>query len=151
MQIGEIKDIIKSRKGSNLSVIIGKTLKTRKGVSDLVEKVTSIVIRGGIDYDNQKAVQEKRESGELPAENAGLPWGEWVEFPLHIAHKGTDYARFYPASGIDFPVKSEYYLNGELTTKEAVQSLCLASEFPQKKDEPLCYTIKAENVRAIII
>lgn len=151
MNIIDIKNILKAHKGSNLRAIWGKTLKTRKGVTDIVEKVTGIVVRGGIDYDNLSIVKEKRESGDLPSENAGLSWGEWLEFPIHITHKGTDYARFYPASGIDFPVKVEYYLNGELATKEQVEPLCLASEFPKREDTPLCYTVKAENVRAILI
>ena len=118
----------------------------------LVEKVTSMIIRGGIEYDNQGVVIEGRENGSLPEENAGLPWGQWAEYPFHIEHKGSDYARFYSASGIAFEPKVEYYLNGELTTKAAIEPLCLASEF-RKSDEPapLAMTIKADNVRAIII
>jgi hypothetical protein len=208
MKIQDIKDIISTRKAANVRAFCGKNLKTRKGVSDVVEKVTSLVVRGGIDYDNMKVVKEGREDGSLPSENAGLPWGEWAEFPYHIAHKGQDYARFYPASGNDistgkgFVPHVEYYLNGELTTKEAVTSICLASEFPERKfiltdlcdpneevkklnieevkeflkgwndvygtsfespedfdcplyslveEKPLCFTIKAENVRAILV
>ena len=157
MEISEIKNAISTRKGSNVRAIWAKTLKTRKGVSDVVEKVTSLVVRGGIDYDNMKAVQEGREDGSLPAENAGLPWGEWAEFPYHISHKGTDYARFYPASGIDiatgaaFVPHVEYFLNGELAEKKDIQEICLASEFPNRDEAPLCFTIKAENVRAILV
>jgi hypothetical protein len=152
VKIDEIKSVLKSHKGQNLRAILGKQMKTYKGVADVVEKVTSIVIRGGIEYDNQKVVVEGREDGTLPEENAGLPWGDWVEYPLHIAHKGSDYARFYMASGISFEPKVEYYLNGELTTKAAIEPLCLASEF-RKSDEPapLAMTIKADNVRAILI
>jgi len=157
MNITDIKNILKEHRGQNLRAIWGKALKTRKGVTDLVEKVTSIVIRGAIDYDNLAVVQEKRESGELPAENAGLPWGEWAEFPLHITHKGTDYARFYNGSGInvangqEFRPMVEYYLNGELSDKATVEPLCLASEFRSSEDKPDCYTVKAENVRAILV
>jgi hypothetical protein len=151
MNIAEIKNILSTRKGSNLSAIFGKELKTRKGVTDCVEKVTSIVVRGGIEYDNQKVVIEGREDGTLPAENAGLPWGQWAEFPYHIEHKGTDYVRFYSASGIAFEPKVEYYLNGILVDKAQVQPLCLASEFPNRQDAPLAMTVKAENVKAIII
>jgi hypothetical protein len=168
VKIDEIKSVIKSHKGQNLSVILGKQLKTRKrildsamigdneititGESPVVEKVTSIVIRGGIEYDNQKVVIEGREDGTLPDENQGLPWGEWAEYPFHITHKGSDYARFYAASGLSFEPKVEYYLNGKLSTKAIVEPLCLASEF-RKSDEPmpLCMTIKADNVKAIVI
>lgn len=152
MKIEEFKAIVSSRKGQNLSAIFGRPMKTRKGVIGNVEKVSSVVIRGGIDYDNMNVVKEGREDGTLPAENAGLPWGEWAEFPLHIAHKGIDYARLYPASGLDFRPKVEYYLDGVLVEKSVIEPLCLASEFPKKGDEaPLCYTIKAENLRAILI
>jgi hypothetical protein len=152
MNINEIVGILTSNKGRNLRAIWGKSLKLRKDAGAVnVEKVTSIVIRGGIDYDNLAIVQEKREDGSLPSDPQSLPWGEWVQFPIHIAHKGTDYARFYPASGINFETKVEYYLDGELTTKEAIQPLCLASEFPKRDEAPLCYSVKAENVKAILI
>lgn len=157
MKISEIKNAISTRKGSNVRAIWGKQLKTYKGITDVVEKVTSLVVRGGIDYDNMAVVKEGREDGSLPEENAGLPWGQWAEFPYHIEHKGQDYARFYPASGVDiatgnaFVPSVEYYLNGELTTKQMVSGLCLASEFPNREEAPLCYTIKAENVKAILI
>jgi hypothetical protein len=151
VNIIDIKNILATRKGQNLSAVFGKELKTRKGVQDCVEKVTSIVVRGGIDYDNQALVKEGREDGSLPEENAGLPWGQWAEFPYHITHKDTDYVRFYSASGLSFEPKVEYYLNGELTTKETIQPLCLASEFPNRQDAPLAMTVKAENVKAILI
>jgi hypothetical protein len=168
VNIVDIKNILATRKGQNLSVVIGKQLKTYKkvldivpigeteeiltGVAPVVEKVTSFVIRGGIEYDNQKIVKEGREDGSLPEENAGLPWGQWAEYPFHIEHKGSDYARFYAASGLSFEPKVEYFLNGKLTTKAVIEPLCLASEF-RKSDEPmpLCMTIKAENVKAILI
>ena len=157
MEISEIKNAISTRKGSNVRAIWAKNLKTRKGVSDVVEKVTSLVVRGGIDYDNMKTVKEGREDGSLPSENAGLPWGEWAEFPYHITHKGTEYARFYPASGIDiatgaaFVPHVEYFLNGNPVEKKDIQQICLASEFPNRDETPLCFTIKADNVRSILV
>ncbi len=152
MEIQEIKSILGNRKGQNVKAIWGKTMKTRKGITHIVEKLTSLVVRAGIDYDNMGLVQEKREAGELPAENAGLPWGQWAEFPFHIEHKGTDYARFYPASGLEFTPKVEYYLDGLQVEKSAIVEFCLASEFPKAGEEkPLCFTVKAENVKAILI
>jgi hypothetical protein len=147
MNINDIKAVIKGRKGSNLLAVVTKTLKTKKAfASSKVTKVTKLVIRGGIEYDNIGVVKEGREDGTLPSENAGLPWGEWAEFPLHITHKGTDYARFYPASGISFTPKVTYFLDGLEVPKDQIQSICLASEFPSRDEEPLCFTIKAENV-----
>lgn len=159
MNIEKIKGIVKPRKGANLSAVIRKDMKVRSSYRERkVEKVTKLVIRGGIDYDNMGVVKEGREDGTLPKENAGLPWGEWVEFPLHITHKGTDYVRFYPASGINLATGEEfipevtYFLDGKEVEKSEIEPLCLASEFPKPKDEkPLCFTIKAENVVDILV
>jgi hypothetical protein len=156
MQIEIIKDKLASKKGANLKATWGKTLKTRKeGRGFKVEKITSLVVRGGIDYDNMGIVQEKREDGSLPSQNAGLPWGQWVEFPLHIEHKGTDYARFYPASGVNvatgeaFTPEVTFLIDGVVSTREQAQALCLASEFPKRDETPLCFTVKADNVLSI--
>jgi hypothetical protein len=149
VEIESIKEKIKAKKGANLSVVFDRQLKTRKGVAEKITKVTRIVARGGVDYDNLSVVKEKRENGELPSENAGLPWGEWVEFPLHIRHNDVDYARFYPASGIGFKPQVTYFLDGVEVSKEQVQTLCLASEFPKRDEEPLCFTVKAHNVAMI--
>ncbi len=153
MKIKEIVDTLKAEcpKGSNLSAIFGKQLKTRKGVDSIVEKVTRIVVSSGKTYDNQALVKEGREDGTLPEENAGLPWGQWAEFPYHITHKEQDYVRFYSASGVAFEPKVEYYLNGVQVDKATIQPLCLASEFPSRMEAPLAMTVKAENVKAILI
>ena len=149
MNIANIVSIISSHKGSNLRATWEKPLKTRKGIESKITKRTKMVIRGGIDYDNIGVVQEKRENGELPSENAGLPWGQWANFPYHIEHKGTDYARFYPASGIKFVPEVQYFLDGIETDKATIQPMCLASEFPNRDEEPLCFTIKADNVVSV--
>jgi hypothetical protein len=152
VNINIIKEVVRKRKGANLSVIIERPVKTLAAhKANQIIKKTQIVIRGGIEYDNIGAVQELRESGVLPAENAGLPWGEWAEYPFHISHKGSDYARFYPASGIGFQPKVSYTLNGVEVDKAQIQTLCLSSEFAKKEEAPLCFTIKAENVKDILI
>lgn len=156
MQIADIKQTLASKKGANLKATWGKTLKTRKDARGFkVEKITSLVVRGGIEFDNMAIVKEGRENGNLPAQNSGLPWGQWAEFPLHIEHKGTDYARFYPASGINVATGGEfvpevtYFIDGKVASKQEVQALCLASEFPSREEKPLCFTVKAENVISI--
>jgi hypothetical protein len=56
------------------------------------------------------------------------------------------------STGGEFIPKTEYYLNGEVVDKSVIEPLCLASEFRKPSDDkPLCYTIKAENVKAILI
>lgn len=156
METTKILEILKTNPMSNRTLIMGKQLKTYKGIQQVVERVTRMVVRGGGDYDELKATKEGRANGELPAENAGLPWGEWSEHPYLIEHKGEPYVRFYPASGIDISTKlpfmavSEYYVDGELSTKEIAVELCTASNF-SNHEKTGCFTIKASNVRTIII
>jgi hypothetical protein len=155
MNINEVKDAIKPRKGANLAAVWNRPLKTRKGVEDVITKRVEIVVRGGISYDNREVVKESREDGTLPAENAGLPWGEWAEYPIHITHKGADYVRMYPASGVDFTTNkpfvahTEYFKNGVKVEKSDIEGVCLASEFRKEDEAPLCYTIKLENIESI--
>ena len=151
MNIEAVKTLIMGKKGSNLSAVIRKDMKTKVSYkAHKVSKITRLVIRGGIDYDNIGVVKEGREDGSLPAQNQGLPWGEWADDSgIHITHKGTDYARMYPASGIAFAPKVQYFLDGVEVEKSAIESICLASEFPKHDDEPLCFTIKAENILEI--
>lgn len=132
--------------GTNRRVTWERVLKTRKGVNHVVTKRTTAVVRAGINYDSRAVVIEGREDGSLPAENAGLPWGEWVEFPIHIRHKGADYIRLYPASLRDMPCVVEYAIDGVPATRNEVEPLCLASEFRKDGEEPLCFTVKAENI-----
>lgn len=147
MNIQNIASILAAHKGQNLPVVFERPLKTRKGVEDVIVKRSRVIVRGGIQYDNMAIVIEGRDNGTLPAENAGLPWGEWVSFPYHIAHKGQDYARFYGASGLDFSAHVEFYRNGSPVSREEVEPLCLKSEFtPRDPNAPEVFTVKAENV-----
>lgn len=123
-----------------------KQLKTRKGVSDTITKKTQMVVRAGIDYDNMRSVQEKRESGELPAENAGLPsWQEWDIFPYLLRKKGEPdkkYIRLYPVQN---SVQTEYFLNGEPVQLDEIKEYLLASELPSG-NKPDCITVGLENM-----
>lgn len=148
MTVSEYIKAIETRKGANLSAVWVRQMATRKGIEDVVEKRVEIVVRGGVEYDNLSRVQERRESGELPSENSGLPWGEWVQYPFHIKHKGVDYVRMYPASGLHFIPKTTYLLNGVEVTRDTVEPMCLAKEF-SRTESPECYTIKADNLVSI--
>lgn len=150
MEVQDYINIVSEKKGANLRAVWERPMKVLKSAGEVtITKMTSAVVRGGIDYDNIKSVQEGRENGEKPEENAGLPWGEWVAFPFHIAHKGNDYLRLYPASGIQFTPKVVYFMNGKLVDKDIVEPLCLASEFKVNENIPECFTIKAESLVSI--
>jgi hypothetical protein len=133
-----------TRKGQFMRVSWKREMKVRKGTTSLIEKVVVAVCRAGIEYDNREIVQEKRESGELPAENAGLPWGQWLVYPYVISHKGQLYIRLYPATGMK--AHREFFLNGISARREEIEALCLASEFRDDAEEPLCFTVKLESI-----
>lgn len=132
-----------SIKGQFFSIVWRREMKTRKSTTSKVEKMVSGVFRAGLDYDNKASVQDKRESGELPAVNQGLPWGSWLLFPHIISHKGNLYLRIYPTNANQ--VRAEYFLNGESARREEVEPLCLASEFAER-EQAECITVKLSNV-----
>lgn len=146
MKMTEIANAIRTTaKGSFHSAVWKKTLKTKKAFqNENIVKITKAVVRFGIEYDNMKAVQIKRESGELPKENAGLPWGEWKQYPYIITHKGNDYLRVSVSA--NNPIISEYYLNGKRVDKDVIKSMCLASEFPTNTEKPDTMTINIDNI-----
>ena len=111
-----------------------------------VRKAVTAVVRSGITYDNVGDVIAGRDDGTLPAENAGLPWGEWITYPLHVAHKGTDYVRLYPAKG--GKVTATYTIDGREATREEVLAMMTPSARAKAEDSeaPLCFTVKAANV-----
>ena len=146
MNVEKVIETLSNHKGQNLSAVWTRPLKTRKGVEDTIIKTTCAVVRGGVDYDNLQSVKEGRADGTLPEENEGLPWGEWVQFPIHIEHKGQDYIRLYPASGLSFTPQVHYLCNGKLAKKEDIQGLCLSSEFRVNDEKPKCFTLKAEAI-----
>lgn len=139
---------IMARKGQFVSVLWFRQLKARKGMDSIVTKEVRTTVRAGLDYDKRDAVQSARETGELPAVNSGLPWGEWLVFPYVIAHRGAFYVRLYPvlrADGSPRKCKVIYRENGRICSRERAQTVCLASEFSETS-AVTCYTLRLENL-----
>lgn len=138
-----------SRKGQFAGILWNRPVKTRKEFAHLtVTKSVRCVAQVGVNYDNRASVQEARESGALPAENAGLPWGQWEIFPFIVAHKGAQYLRIYPVSGRSPRVV--YRVNGSIVSPDTVREMALASEFPSAPREPFtCFTVRADSVTAV--
>ena len=90
-------EAFKTLKGQNVRVKWVRPVKVKKGQT-VYFKETSGKFAAGIDYENMVKVQQGRDNGELPSENAGLPWGHWMDFPYLIGHKGKTYVRLYPPS-----------------------------------------------------
>ena len=107
----------------------------RKGCAQIV-KDSRFQARIGITYDNIANVQDKRDSGELPAENAGLPFGSWVPglFNYLIEYKDKYYIRMALLHN-DHSVRERRFLrNGIEVSVETAQAECLASEFKNLSD-----------------
>jgi hypothetical protein len=130
-------------KGQIVTLKTVRTMKVRKGQAEVLKEST-FQTRLGVNYDNIKAVQEKREDGTLPAENAGLPWGEWLIFPHIIAHKGNHYYRCTKVNSGFIP-KTCFYQDGKEISKDQAQAACLASEFREDQENEV-FTIKIESI-----
>ncbi len=147
-----------SRKGQIVNVAWTSEIKSPKGSFATVTKRVELQARAGVNYDNMRDVIAKRESGELPAHNAGLTWGHWHTvagvslFPHVIAHtpKGATeekhYLRFAKLDGAT--PKVEYFVDGNPVSKEVAKSLTLASEWKESA-MPDVFTVTADKVEFI--
>lgn len=147
-----------ARKGQIVSVSWARPMKTPVRFAGL--KVTKSVVtqaRAGVTYDNMADVIAKRESGELPAENAGLPWGRWARiagvdmFPHVIAHtpKGhtteKHYLRFAKLNGA--PCKVTFAINGKEVSASEARSVTLASEWNESQGD--VFNVTADSITDI--
>ena len=145
MNLSQVRQAIKdTRKGCNIIVEWTRPCETRKGISAVITKSVRMVGRMGIEYDNQNEVQEKREEGTLPAVNAGLPWGQWSEYPWLIENKGKFYLRLYNGTSAITSPKATFFIDGVETTKGAIIPYLLASELREKEGD--CFTCTIENI-----
>lgn len=138
--------LLMSRKGQIVTLVTERNMKVRKNQQP-IRKLSEFQCRVGVNYDNIKAVKEKRETGELPEKNAGLPWGEWVEFPYVISHKGELYIRCTAIKN-DFVREPVYTQNGDTITKLQAQAQCLASEFSERSDNEV-FNIKLSSLLSV--
>ena len=156
LSAAEMVEKIKSAKGEFIKASWKsepKPAAAHKGV--LLEKVTTGVVRAGINYANLSAVTEAIENGER-GEVQELPFGEWVKFPYIIGHtnkKGeyTEYMRLYPSEGINHYPSSQFFVDGEEVDKETFAGYLTPSAAkkllePTEDDRPLCFTIKMHNL-----
>lgn len=144
-----IVSALKNHKGQHVRAIWKRKLKTLKSAGNLtIEKKTIAYVRAGINFANLATVQTGIANGER-GEVQSLPWGEWVESPFIIRHKGNEYLRLYPASFDNLKPRVEYTLNGVPCDAETVKPFCLASEFRDSEEKIECFTIKAESLVAI--
>ena len=145
-----VKKIHSIPAGQFVNIETAKELKVRAGYKgNKVVKFSHKTVRVGVNYEHQKSTIEGRADGSLPAENVGLPWGNWKpgEENYIIEHKGNTYLRCATS-----PNKSKniYVINGVLSTKEAAEMMCLASEFPKAKEGEKKPSVSCDNTDSIV-
>jgi hypothetical protein len=144
----EIVSRILKKKGQLCRIKYARPLKIKKESQTEYSgrKITDGVFRIGVDYNNTKAVQDKRASGELPAENQGLKGRSWVVFPCLL--KGLNdklLVRIYTVRNAYR--RTHYEINGSEVDFDTLQglSVCLASEFTINSDL-VSFDLDIENI-----
>ena len=139
-------DLILSRKGQIVTIGTKRPMKVKKGMPEII-KHSEFQARVGVNYDNIGAVKEKRENGELPSENQGLPWGSWEIFPYVIAHKGERYIRCTILNN-GFHRPAVYTLAGSEISRDDAAKMALASEFKRSDDNEV-FNIKVSSIVSV--
>lgn len=138
---------ILSKKGQFTKLTWDRTCKTKKD-APLVRKITTLQIaRLGITYDNMNKVQRKRETGELPKENQGLPsWCEWAIYPYFGRNKnnGQIYLRVYPRPNSKV---FHYEIGGKKVDSDSVGKFLGAQE--KQENDLICQWVKVEDIKDI--
>lgn len=103
-----------------------------------IEKITSAIVRLGIEYKNL-GVNKGIETG-------ALKWGQWRKdyYTYIIDHKDKSYLRVYTTDHIP---TSKWFLDGEETTKE---ELIANGYYKEEPSNPMtCYVINFDNLITI--
>lgn len=112
-----------------------------KGVT--LEKVTSMVVRTGVDFSNLTSVKEGIANGER-GEVQSLPWGSWVKFPFIISHKGEEFVRLTLAA--NSKPKTTFKVDGNEVSREEFVKFLTPSD-AKGSDKPLeVITVKMKNL-----
>lgn len=117
-----------------------------------IRKQVRMVGRVGMEYDNLISVQRKRESGELPKENAGLQsWAEWLVYPFLLGHKvkGTQYLRLYKGTSKTVKPSVAWTMNGDAVDKAEIAAYLSASEL--SKSDGDCFMVKVADLKRVWI
>lgn len=139
-------------KGQFSSATWKSTVKPAAQFKDLeINKITTAVVRSGIDYSNLKSVKEGIANDEREAVGE-LPWGQWLDFPYIIGHNNKKYVRLYPSKAPNHVPKVKYFVNGKETPKANVLHF-LTPSARQRMEQPTaneCFTLNVDNILDVI-
>lgn len=150
MTYEEVKAIIDdSSPGTYLRVSWERVIPVRAGFVGVgvIKKHSSQTIRTGVDYDNMKAVKEKRVSGELPLVNQGLPWGRYVKFPYYVENDSGTKKYLRMALDKNNLPESYFTINGQVVTEQDVLRFVTPSAIRSKATDTR--VVSVENITSI--
>ena len=154
MQVEQVRAaILSAPKGANIVVEWNRTLKPLKtsGCSDTIVKSTRMVGRIGIDYDNIQTVKDKRESGELPAENAGLKGMIWIEPPylLQSEKSGRLLLRLYNGTSKTIKPEVHFFRNGVEVERNSLQGIVPSKDWQTADKKGDCFCCHIDDMTRI--
>ena len=150
IKVPALVETLLALKGQIVTITTARDVKYRKDSGAIAQtvKVSTFQCRMGVNYDNLKVVQEKREDGSLPAENAGLNGMEWVQFPHLLRGIKSGKYQMRCTSFAGNASKVAFVRNGaEITRDEALVGV-LASELP-KDDRSDVFNITVDSITHI--
>lgn len=112
-----------------------------KGVT--LEKVTTGVFRSGVNFANLTSTKEGIANGER-GEVQPLAWGEWVQFPFVIAHKGERFLRLTTVNGAKS--KSKFFVNGTEVSRDEFEQFLVPSARSDAKAATEVFNIRESNL-----
>ena len=150
MELVQVNNVMETApKGANIVLEWTRDAKTRKGAPK-VRKMVRCVGRVGVEYDNLASVQAKRSNGELPTENQGETWWEWVQHPFLVRHKksGQHYLRLYKGTSKKVALHRQFLMDGKAVSFEMVEAHLLASE-KRSNDSTDTFMVKVEDLTRV--
>jgi hypothetical protein len=137
-------------KGANIYVEWERPVKLRAAYKTMpMTKFTRMLCRLGCDYDKIKETQDKRESGELPAQNAGLRGMEWDTFPTILKNAKEELYLRLESGTFNVKAEREYRLDGQVVQFEDHKHQMLSSEYPKEKNGHLTFNVKGAHIKSI--
>jgi hypothetical protein len=141
-----VNKAIAAQCGANYKAKWKRQLKTKSGVTDIIEKQTTATIRIGVKYDNMASVQAKRQSGELPRQNQGLKGFTWIldGYTVRSVSTGKQYLRLTSDSFSHVP-QVQFYRNGKPVSFESVKTDIYAKDYP-KDERPVVQNVAISDI-----
>ena len=148
----EIIANILNAKGQFVTAKWQSVVKTSASFKHLnITKITSAVVRSGIDFQNLTSTKDAIANGTKEA-NGELPWGSWLSFPYIIGHNNKEYVRLYPSLSANHIPKVSYFVDGVETPKAEILGLVTPSTAKKMVEAvaPECFTLTSTNVLDIV-